>query len=445
MMRGTAISVRNVGKKFRLFTAPVDRLKEALHLSGKTYHREFWALRDVSLNVAQGETLGLMGRNGAGKTTLLEILCGVTEPTEGAFEVNGTLSALLALGAGFNPEFTGRQNLFANAPLFGLSRAQMGARLPEIEAFADIGDYIDQPVRTYSSGMFVRLAFAMSICVDPDILIIDEALAVGDAAFQDKCYRRLREFKAAGKTFILVSHAAEMIAELCDRVVILEQGGVDFIGPPREALIRYGALLFGDSVGQTLDARALRQAIETPSPVSVSAHESPVVREFLSLPADVDRCGQRFGYNAGEVRSGDRRALIVDYLLLVDGAPVAVSAPFGAETELYLKVRFDAPVEHPRVALSFQTPQGLRLYGSNTDMQLVKLPAGAAGDVQVFRIVFRNILGPGHYFLSLWVMENRAADAARLDVRESAIELVVGGMVSFNGYVDLNIGIDKVT
>src|SRR5437016_1893645 len=200
MTEEVAISVRDVTKKYRLFRSPQEILKEALHPFRKRYHREFWALNGVSFDVAPGQTVGILGRNGSGKSTLLQIIAGIIQATSGEVIVNGRISALLELGAGFNPEFTGRENAHFQAQLMDLSREEIDRRLPEIEAFADIGEFFDQPVKTYSSGMFVRVAFASAINVDPDILIVDEALAVGDAKFQNKCFLKFKEFQGAGKT-----------------------------------------------------------------------------------------------------------------------------------------------------------------------------------------------------------------------------------------------------
>ena len=195
MTDSIAIRIENLSKKYRLFASPRARLKEALHPFGKKYHREFWALKDVSFEVPKGQTLGILGRNGSGKSTLLQIIASVLQPTEGRVEVNGRVSAMLELGAGFNPEFTGRANVMFIGTLMGFSEADMRERLPAIEAFADIGEFIDQPVKTYSTGMFARLAFAAAINVDPDILVVDEILAVGDARFQQKCFRKFQEFQ----------------------------------------------------------------------------------------------------------------------------------------------------------------------------------------------------------------------------------------------------------
>ncbi len=227
-----AVELSGIAKKYRLFSSPRERVAEAIHPFRKTYHREHWALRDVDLTVRQGSTVGILGINGSGKSTLLQIICGVLRPTNGRLRVNGRIAALLELGAGFNPDLTGRQNVVTNAMIMGLDRKEIEARLNEVEAFADIGVFFDQPVKSYSSGMFMRVAFAMSINVDPDILVIDEALAVGDARFQEKCFRRFREFQDAGKTIFYVTHDRASVTHLCNYAVLLHQGVVVGQGLP---------------------------------------------------------------------------------------------------------------------------------------------------------------------------------------------------------------------
>jgi homopolymeric O-antigen transport system ATP-binding protein len=223
-MTDIAISVRNLSKKYRLYDSPQHRLKEALHPFRKRYHRDFWALRDVSFEVKRGETFGIMGVNGSGKSTLLQVVCGVLQPSEGEVQVNGRISALLELGSGFNPEFTGRQNVYMNGALMGFTKEEMDDRFEAIAGFADIGDFVDQPVKTYSSGMYVRLAFAAAINVNPDILVVDEALSVGDMFFQAKCMTRMRKMIDSGVTLLFVSHDALSVKSLCENAILLQRG-----------------------------------------------------------------------------------------------------------------------------------------------------------------------------------------------------------------------------
>lgn len=249
---GTAIAVTGVGKCFRVYDRPIDRLKQALWRRG-SFHREFWALRGVSLTLRRGEALGVIGRNGSGKSTLLQIIAGTLAPTQGTVEVHGKVAALLELGAGFNREFTGRENVYVAGALRGLTAAQVDELYPAIAEFADIGDFIDQPVKTYSSGMYVRLAFAVSAHVRPDILVVDEALAVGDVFFQQKCHRFMAD-RLRDTTRIMVSHDLRAIATHCERVIVLDRGSLVFEGPPREAIACYTGLVHREHFGASSPA-----------------------------------------------------------------------------------------------------------------------------------------------------------------------------------------------
>ncbi|MDD5328811.1 MAG: ABC transporter ATP-binding protein [Sulfuricella sp.] len=244
MADNIAISVQNLTKKYRIFGHPGDRIKQALAFGRVRFHREFTALQDVSFEIKKGETVGIIGRNGSGKSTLLQLICGILKPTTGTVQVNGRISALLELGAGFNPEFTGRENVYFQGALMGLSKEEMAARFPDIASFADIGEFIDQPVRTYSSGMFVRLAFSVMANIDAEVLIIDEALSVGDAAFTQKCMRFLVNFRQHG-TVIFVSHDLASIAAFCDRAVWLDKGKLHAIGSAKEACEAYLSSMLG--------------------------------------------------------------------------------------------------------------------------------------------------------------------------------------------------------
>jgi len=265
-----AIKVENLSKVYQIYDQPRDRLKQFIlprvrGLVGKlpkSYFREFWALKDVSIEIKKGETVGIIGRNGSGKSTLLQIICGTLTPTSGSVETRGRIAALLELGSGFNPEFTGRENVYMNAAVLGLSKEEVDARFDYITAFADIGDFIEQPVKTYSSGMMVRLAFAVAINVDPEILIIDEALSVGDELFQRKCFSRIEAIRASGATILFVSHSGGAIVELCDRAVLLDYGEKLAVGTPKLIVGRYQKLLYAPSDKQESIRDQIRKAEE---------------------------------------------------------------------------------------------------------------------------------------------------------------------------------------
>jgi lipopolysaccharide transport system ATP-binding protein len=241
-MSEIAISLSNVSKCYKRYSRPVERLKELL-LPGKSHAENFWALRDINLEIAKGETLGIIGQNGSGKSTLLQIIAGTLKPTTGKVQVNGRVSALLELGSGFNPEFTGRQNVFFNGRILGLSREEIEAKFDDIAAFAEIGDFLDQPVKTYSSGMVVRLAFAVVANTEPHILIVDEALAVGDARFQARCMKRIRQLKEQGVTILFVSHDCSSVKMLCQHAALLKEGTLLNVGHPKDVVDHYIALL----------------------------------------------------------------------------------------------------------------------------------------------------------------------------------------------------------
>ena len=243
-MNNIAIRVNNLSKCYHIYDRPQDRLKQLVvpklrSLVGRNpnrYYREFWALNDVSFEVGRGETIGIIGRNGSGKSTLLQMICGTLDPTAGLVETRGRVAALLELGAGFNPEFTGRENVYMNATVLGLTQEEISTRFDSIASFADIGEFIEQPVKHYSSGMYARLAFAVAINVDPDILVVDEALAVGDEPFQRKCFSRIEKIRNDGGTILFVSHSGSTVINLCDRAILLHRGERLYTGTPKRAV-----------------------------------------------------------------------------------------------------------------------------------------------------------------------------------------------------------------
>lgn len=254
MGQDVIISVKNLSKKFRRYASVADGVKEVLHPLRKKYHKEFWALKNISFEIKRGQSLGIVGHNGSGKSTLLQILCRILHPTEGEVNVYGRVSALLELGAGFHPQFTGRENIYLSGAIMGFNREKIEEKFQDIVDFADIGDFIDQPVRTYSSGMFIRLAFATAINVDPDVLIIDEALAVGDAEFQIKSLNKIKEFKRQGKNLVIVSHDVLVINKLCDRVILLDHGSVEYDDVTNKTIDSYF-----ETIAETLAKKSYKQ------------------------------------------------------------------------------------------------------------------------------------------------------------------------------------------
>ncbi|HNW40152.1 MAG TPA: ABC transporter ATP-binding protein, partial [Candidatus Omnitrophota bacterium] len=288
MSSEVVLKIENIGKRYEIYNAPHHRLLQTLFRGRKQFYKEFWALRDVSFEVKRGECVGIIGRNGSGKSTLLQVVTGTLEPTLGKVEVRGRVSALLELGSGFNPEFTGRENVYVNGAILGLSKAEMDKKFDEIAAFADIGEFIEQPVKIYSSGMYVRLAFAIAINVDPDILIIDEALSVGDIRFQVKCYRKLEEFREKGKTIVFVSHSSTDVVRLCNRAIWLDSGSIRKSGISKNIVEEYHAWMVHDTgVQQVAELPAIALENKDPKydlvPVPTNALITGEVGAFVEL------------------------------------------------------------------------------------------------------------------------------------------------------------------
>jgi len=339
-----AIKAENLAKVYRIYERDIDRLKETFHPFGKKYSRDFYALRDVSFEIGRGENVGLVGKNGAGKSTLLKIITGVLTPSSGTIEVNGRIASLLELGAGFNPELTGVENIYMNGLLMGQSRAVMDTKVDDIIAFADIGDFVNQPVKTYSSGMFARLAFAVNAFVEPDILIIDEALSVGDAFFQSKCIDKMRTMIDGGVTVLFVSHDTFAVKNLCRRAFLMQSGQIVMDGTAREVVETYR--------NQQIDARrdyeptksaALEDFLDT-----IKRHQSNEPADATPLPissADLLRGKSSFDKNAAYQRTGNGRAEFINVQLLdTTGRPVT-EVVFGNDVVLRMVIKFNDDVD----------------------------------------------------------------------------------------------------
>jgi len=349
-----AVEVRGVSKSYRIYDRPVDRFKQAFLWGRRELFHEFWALRDISFEVRRGETLGIIGRNGSGKSTLLQIIAGTLTPTAGEVLVRGRVAALLELGSGFNPEFTGRENVFMNAAILGLSPAETEARLDEIQNFADIGEFFDQPVKTYSSGMMVRLAFAVQVQLRPEILIIDEALAVGDALFQKRCFQKIEELRSAGVTLILVSHEQEVIRTLTNKALLLHEGRMRAYGAPAEVVLEYRRLLHAEEQ-RWFSAQIERHARHAPTEAAGGARRSPAVdrRSF-----------------------GDLDAEIVEVQVLdAAGQPCTVFYPWDRLT-IRVTVQVHVAMQHLNVAVRLRNKEGVKIYSWGTLNQDISIWSG---------------------------------------------------------------------
>ena len=409
-----AIRVSGLSKRYEIYAQPQDRLKQAVltafqrfaGLEERRYFREFWALHDISFEVGRGETVGIVGRNGAGKSTLLHLIVGPHAPTAGTIDIRGRVTALLELGSGFNPQFSGRENVYLNAAIMGVSREEIDRRFGEIEAFADIGDFIDQPVSTYSSGMYLRLAFSVQVCLDPDILIVDEALAVGDAYFVHRCFHRIRSMKAAGKTILFVSHDTGSIVNLCDRAIWIRDGRLALDGDPAQVTAAYRADLFRIP----MSAPAGPAPPDAAPPAHALAGETRVPnadRRMGSLACRITGVGlydaQALG-PAVEVDSGGRLVARLSFRneSLEAGAPLVVG---------YM----------------ICTPKGEELGGANTRMADVAIAAPAPGGIATVRIhISLPQLHGGHYALTVAVASQAPDGKLRVEDRiENALVFAV--------------------
>jgi lipopolysaccharide transport system ATP-binding protein len=431
-----AIRLTGLSKKYRLFDNARQRLKEALDPRGRTYHQDFWALQDINLMIPKGHTVGILGRNGSGKSTLLQIVTSVLHPTAGTIEVNGRVAALLELGAGFDPEFTGRENVRQYGRIQGLAAAEIEARLPQIEQFAGIGEFFDREVKIYSSGMFARLAFAAAINVDPDILILDEILAVGDVRFQQRCYERIMRIQESGKTVLMVSHSIETIIDHCDSAILLDRGRLVMSGAPKAVADCYRELMFEETARQ-LGTKRSSSTQRVQRSEATTGELSPLAVEMLADEETVDRFPRRPGYNAGETQWGDDGDML-DYRIEVDGSASETNAfEAGATIRLYVLTR--SPNWHAELhfGVAIRRTDGLFIYGCNTKMRPEAFRRWSSGDLVVFSSAYRLTIQGGHYFFDVGIFRDVQSETVRLRVRRNAIHLVVLSTPWFDGIADI--------
>ena len=365
-----AIQVKHLDKMYKLYNKPSDRLKEALGM--KVPVREHYALRDVSFDVKRGETVGIIGTNGSGKSTILKIITGVLNPTGGEVTVDGRISALLELGAGFNMEYTGIENVYLNGTMMGFSKEEIDARLQDILDFADIGDFVHQPVKAYSSGMFVRLAFAVAINIDPEILIVDEALSVGDVFFQAKCYRKFEEFKKMGRTILFVSHDLSSISRYCDRVILLNKGVKLEEGSPKQMVDMYKQLLVGQDPTRKVEKEVKKK----------------------------ENWSEKFQVNPNMLEYGSRIAEITDFRVIDDKGMCSNTIEKGSEFKIRMKVRFNEDIQEPIMAYTFKNIQGTEITGTNTMYENAKVERSGKGDTCTVTFTQTMNLQGGEYLLS---------------------------------------------
>ncbi len=412
MSSEAVISARGLGKAYRIYRHPEDRLKELV--LRRRYHEDFWAVREVDLSVRAGETVGLIGRNGSGKSTLLQLICGTVRPTRGALEVKGRIGALLELGAGFNPEFTGRENVWVNAAVLGLSDQAIAARFEAIAAFAGIGEYMDQPVKHYSSGMHARLAFAVCAHVDADILVVDEALSVGDGAFQQKCMRFLADFRRKG-TVLFVSHDSGAVMSLCDRVLWLDKGAVRAAGSAREVCRRYQMAIAEDLLQPSEDA-------DGSAPDEPAQSEPELMRDPRWIGVSVIELGD---FDREAPWYGHGGALIEDAGLYEPGGGRLQATSGGSAVELRIRCRAERLLTRPIVGFILRDRLGQNLLGDNTHLSYWSNPPRVAAG-QVFTASFRfqmPYLAIGDYSLAPSIIEGIQSDHIHLQWIEDAMWL----------------------
>jgi lipopolysaccharide transport system ATP-binding protein len=400
MSSDPAIRVRNLSKCYEIYAQPQDRLKQSIHprlqrLIGrppKTYYREFWALRDVSFEVNKGEAVGIIGRNGAGKSTLLQMISGTLTPTSGSVEVHGTVAALLELGSGFNPEFTGRENVYMNASMLGLVQTEIDEKFDEIADFADIGDFLEQPIKTYSSGMLMRLAFAVNTCINPEILIVDEALSVGDAPFQSKCFKRLRQLIDDGTSILFVSHDISTVHSICSRALWLKNGHAELWGDAKDVAKQYERFCWQEQ-GVVLENSALVES-RIPEPLNSKVNVSSVPPAVLSM---LFAPNLTFEKNRDRSRGGTGDVIIKNFLMLNEEGYAVSSCEYNEELTLCYLLEVRRPVDSDFIiGVWFRDLKGNSVYSAN-DLTKIHNLAAVEGESFVVWTKLRVPLGHQDY------------------------------------------------
>ena len=407
-MSEIAIQVKHLDKMYKLYNKPSDRLRETLGL--KVPVREHYALRDVNFQVERGETVGIIGTNGSGKSTILKIITGVLNPTAGEVTVNGRISALLELGAGFNMEYTGIENIYLNGTMMGFSREEVDARLQDILDFAAIGDFVYQPVKAYSSGMFVRLAFAVAINIDPEILIVDEALSVGDVFFQAKCYRKFEEFKKMGRTILFVSHDLSSISRYCDRVILLNKGVKMEEGSPKQMVDMYKQLLVGQDPAKAEENKETQK----------------------------ENWSEQFQVNPNMLEYGSKLAEIVDFAVLDENGLCTNTIEKGSSFQIKMKVVFHESIQEPIMAYTFKDIKGTEITGTNTLFEKMAVEHSEAGDTCT--VTFRQdmFLQGGEYLLSFGCTGYKDGEFTVFHRLYDACNITVVSNKNTVGFYDMN-------
>ena len=417
-MSETAIRVADVTKIYKLYDNPKDRLKESLGLTRKKCYQEHYALNHINFEVKKGETVGIIGTNGSGKSTMLKLITGVLTPSSGEIQVDGRISALLELGAGFNMEYTGIENIYLNGTMIGFSRNEIDEKMQEILDFADIGEFVHQPVKSYSSGMFVRLAFAVAININPEILIVDEALSVGDVFFQAKCYRKFEEFKQQGKTILFVSHDLGSITKYCDRAILLNKGEKIFEGTPKETVDIYKKVLVNQF---------------EPSELETDEDANDITK--FSKDKDWKKSIQ---VNPELIEYGEKSAEIIDYALLDENGLITNTFMKGTGFSVRMKIQAHKEVKEPIFFFTIKNLQGIELTGTNTTYEKVQVPPMEPGDIREVTFTQRLDLQGGEYLVSLGCTGYQDGDFQVFHRLYDVCSLTVISDKNTVGYYDMN-------
>lgn len=440
-MDNIAIQVTNVEKIYKLYDKPSDRIKEAMGFGRGKHHREHHALKGVNMTIRQGECVGIIGTNGSGKSTILKIITGVLTPSRGEVKVNGRISALLELGAGFNMEYNGIENIYLNGTMIGFSEKEIDEKMDAILEFADIGEYVYQPVKTYSSGMFVRLAFAVAINIEPEILIVDEALSVGDVFFQAKCYHKFEEFKQMGKTIVFVSHDLSSISKYCDRVVLLNQGMKLGEGEPKQMIDIYKQVLVGQYTvpdlesghGSLLDDEDLRRAAagHKEAGAGQAGGSVKVTMADGQVPGGIAENPEHLEY-------GSKKALITEYYITDEKGTKTSAILKGSSFTICMKVRMMENLHAPIFAFTIKNVRGTEITGTNTMFEKAFLEPVEAGEVREVSFTQEMNLQGGDYLLSLGVTGYENDDFTVYHRLYDVLNLTVISDKDTVGFYDMN-------
>ncbi len=419
-MNEIAISLNNISKKYKIYNKPSDKLKEAMWWLAlrkrKQYYRDFWALKNINLEIPKGTTFGIIGQNGSGKSTLLQVIAGILQPTTGTFNVDGRISALLELGSGFSREFTGRENVFMKGAIMGISHKEMEERFDEIADFADIGEFIDQPVKTYSSGMHIRLAFATAINVDPDILIIDEALAVGDDIFKRRCYRNFEAFQKQGKTIVFVSHSINTVITICNSAILLNNGAILQEGSPKEVTRVYIDL-------NRKSEEEYRKRLTSKDIITLPDSQASSVSEL--------RVTKKKDFSSGGAKITETQIIDPE----AGGSTSILQS--GKSYTIKINVTFEKYVKNPAVGFGIFTLQGMLIYGVNSFMLSHKISNKSNGDSITVNFKQNIILNKGSYSLMVGVNQNIDGHIEILEKLRDFMTFKVIGTNEFIGLVDM--------